>query len=142
MIHRVKLLPVAVLLVLAACYHATIDTGLPPSPQVIEQPWASGWVFGLVAPKPVETMAKCPSGVSKVETQLSFVNQLVAFLTLDIYTPMSIKVTCAASSRASLPAGAPALQLGVTASPQEAQDVLRRAIAQSAASGAPVYIQH
>jgi hypothetical protein len=34
-----------------------------------------------------------------VETQLSFVNQLVSFLTLSIYTPMEIKVTCAAPGR-------------------------------------------
>ncbi len=142
MVHRVLLLPVAALLVLAACYHATIDTGLPPSPQTVEKPWASGWLFGLVAPKPVETMAQCPSGVSKVETQLSFVNMLVGQLTLGIYTPMSIKVTCAASGHASLPAGASELQLGANPSTQEAQDVLRRAIAQSVASGVPVYIQH
>jgi hypothetical protein len=30
-----------------------------------------------------------------VETRLSFLNQLVGFLTLGIYTPMDIRVTCA-----------------------------------------------
>ncbi|HEY6784408.1 MAG TPA: hypothetical protein VI159_05620 [Gemmatimonadales bacterium] len=85
----------ALLLSTAACYHATIETGLAPSNQVIEKDFASGWIYGLVPPSTVETQAKCPNGVAKVETQLSFVNQLVAFLTLDIYTPMNIKVTCA-----------------------------------------------
>src|SRR5690348_3634977 len=84
---------------LSACWHATIDTGLAPSNQVVEKQWASAWIIGLVPPSTVETKAKCPHGVSKVETQLSFVNQLVAFLTLDIYTPMSIKVTCAEGGR-------------------------------------------
>lgn len=78
-----------------ACYHATVETGLAPSPQVVEKPWAAGWIFGLVSPSPLETKAKCTNGASKVETQLSFVNQLVGLLTLGIYTPMAIKVTCA-----------------------------------------------
>jgi Bor protein len=52
-------------------------------------------VFGLVPPSTVETAAKCPNGVAKVETQLSFLNQLVSVLTLSIYTPMTIEVTCA-----------------------------------------------
>lgn len=80
---------------LAGCYHATIDTGVKPSTTTIEHKWASGWVFGLVPPKAVETAAKCPSGVSKVETQISFLNGLVSLLTLSIYTPMDIRVTCA-----------------------------------------------
>jgi len=31
----------------------------------------------------------------RVETQQSFVNQLVGFLTLGIYTPMDLRATCA-----------------------------------------------
>jgi hypothetical protein len=86
---------------LAGCYHATIETGLPPSAQVIDQTFASAWIYGLVPPKTVTTASKCPSGVAKVETEHSFVNQLVGILTLGIYTPMHIKVTCAAASSAS-----------------------------------------
>ncbi len=78
------------------CYHASVETGAPPSPEVINKSFASGWIYGLVPPSTVSAQAKCTSGVSKVETQLSFVNQLVSFLTLGIYTPMQIKVTCAA----------------------------------------------
>ncbi len=87
-------------LVLAStgCFHATVTTGATPSLDVIEQPFASSFIGGLVPPKTVETASKCPSGVAKVETQQSFVNGLVAFLTLGIYTPMNIKVTCAAGS--------------------------------------------
>ncbi len=90
----------AALLVLAptaACYHATVETGLTPTTQTIEKSWAAGWIYGLVPPSTVETAAKCPAGVAKVETQLSFPNQLVNLLTLGIYTPMEIKVTCAAT---------------------------------------------
>jgi len=91
---RIVLL-VAAAAVCGGCYHATVDTGLAPSPQTVEKPWASGWIYGLVPPSTVETQQKCPKGVSKVETQLSFPNMLVSALTFSIYTPMSVKVTCA-----------------------------------------------
>lgn len=88
---------------LPACYHATINTGLTPGPQTIENKWASGWIYGLVPPSTVETMQGCPNGVARVETQLSFANQLVNFLTLGIYTPMEIVVTCAAGGMEDAP---------------------------------------
>lgn len=78
-----------------ACYHATVSTGLRPSTVKIEKKWASGWIYGLVPPSTVETMEQCPAGVAQVDTQLSFPNQLVNFLTFGIYTPMEIVVTCA-----------------------------------------------
>lgn len=102
----------AALTSLGACYHATIETGLAPSTQVLEQSFASSWIYGLVPPKTVETANRCPDGAAKVETQHTFVNQLVGFLTLGIYTPMHIRVTCAQATGAStgamlrVPAGA------------------------------------
>jgi len=88
-------LSLAMVFLLASCYHATITTGLRPSTVTIEKKWASGWIYGLVPPAAVETMEQCPAGVARVDTQLSFANQLVNFLTLGIYTPMEIVVTCA-----------------------------------------------
>jgi hypothetical protein len=85
-------------LILAGCYHATVETGLQPGAQTVQRKWASGWILGLVPPSTVETMERCPSGVARVETQLSFANQLVSFLTSGIYTPMEIVVTCAAGT--------------------------------------------
>jgi hypothetical protein len=85
------------LLLVSGCYHATIETGAPVSNETIHQPFASSWIYGLVPPKTVSATSQCRTGVARVETQLSFVNQLVGFLTLGIYTPMEIKVTCAAS---------------------------------------------
>lgn len=89
---------VAFLVVLAflpGCYVAKIDTGLHPSTTVIKKSWASCWIYGLVPPSTVETAAKCPNGVAIVETQHSFLNQVVAGLTFGIYTPIQITVTCA-----------------------------------------------
>jgi hypothetical protein len=83
------------LIALSACYHATVETGATPSTVVIDKAFASAWIYGLVPPSTVSTEAKCHNGVAKVETQHSFLNQVVGFLTLGIYTPMQIKVTCA-----------------------------------------------
>jgi Bor protein len=92
-----RLLPTVILLcACAGCYHATVETGASPSNQVIEKKFASSWIYGLVPPSTVSTTERCPNGPAKVETQHSFVNQLVGFITLGIYTPMEIKVTCAA----------------------------------------------
>lgn len=88
---------------LAGCYHATVQTGLRPGTVKIEERWASGWILGLVPPSTVETMEKCPAGVAQVDTQLSFPNQLVNFLTFGIYTPMEIVVTCADDRDENLP---------------------------------------
>jgi hypothetical protein len=142
MVHRLKLLPVAALLVLGACYHATIDTGLAPSTTIVEKAWAASFIDGLVPPQTLETQAQCKNGVSKVETQLPFLNLLVGAITLGIYTPMSLKVTCAASGRASIPAGAATIQVGESPTPQQMHDALTQAIVQAVTSGAPVYIEH
>jgi len=85
----------AAVVLLAGCYHGTVETGVAPSAQTIDRSWASGWLYGLVPPSTTETQQRCPAGVARVEMQLSFGNQLASILTLGIYTPMSITVTCA-----------------------------------------------
>jgi hypothetical protein len=92
----IRSLGAATLIVLAGCYHATVETGATPSTIVIDKSFASAWIYGLVPPSTVSTEQRCTNGVAKVETQHTFLNQLVGFITLGIYTPMQIKVTCAA----------------------------------------------
>ncbi len=94
-----KLRTLAVLglvLVLGGCYHAVIDTGRPASGTVIEEPWAMSFVAGLIPPPVVDVASRCPNGVSRVETQHSFLNSLVGGITSGIITPITITVTCAA----------------------------------------------
>jgi len=128
-------------LFLTACWHATIETGLAPSNQVVEKSFAASWIIGLVPPSTLETQAKCPNGVSKVETQLSFVNQLVAFLTLEIYTPMSIRVTCAQGGRSAIPSGASKIDVVRAATPAEVRAAFGQAATQASQTGAPVYVE-
>ena len=86
------------LTVMTGCFAAKVETGLKPSNVHIRKTFASSWIYGLVPPSTIQTAAQCPDGVAIVETKLSFLNQLVGALTLGIYTPMEINVTCAEKS--------------------------------------------
>jgi Bor protein len=133
---------VAVLLIATAgCYHATIETGLAPSAQTVSKEWAAGWIYGLVPPSTVETAAKCPHGVAKVETQLSFPNMLVGWLTLDIYTPMSIVVTCAQTGATADAATHPAMTVTQSQGDAAVRAAFKTAAEQAAKTKAPVLVQ-
>ena len=126
----------------AGCYHATIETGLTPSTITVSHEWASGWIYGLVPPGTVETMAKCPGGVAKVETQLSLPNMLVGWLTIGIYTPMSIVATCAASGHASLaPTPTPSIKVAESAGDAAIRAAFSAAADQAVSSKAPVIVE-
>lgn len=100
--------------VLSGCYQVNVDTGLPASLDTIEKPFALGFVYGLVPPPTVETASKCKNGVSKVESQMSVVNLLVAVLTSGILTPWTIKITCASSNKAASLVPAEAVRVSAT----------------------------
>ncbi len=125
---------------LSGCHHATITTGLTPSTVVIEKPFASGWVYGLVPPNTVETAEQCPAGVARVETKLSFLNQLVGALTFGIYTPMEIKVTCAARTSADAGRLDPAFFVTLSEGQRALRETFEMAARSSAAVGGPVYV--
>ena len=90
----------ALALSVAGCYHATVETGLRPSAVRVERKWAHGFLYGQVPPSTVETAARCPHGVAKVETRLSFLSQVAYALTGGIYSPMEIVVQCAEGANA------------------------------------------
>lgn len=83
-------------LLLAGCYQTRITTDREPSNQVIEEKWATGFVNGLVMPgAKIDAAQRCDNGVAVVETKVGFLNQLVGGLTGGIYSPMTVRVTCA-----------------------------------------------
>jgi hypothetical protein len=125
---------------LTGCYAASVDTGRPPSAKVISKPWASSWIFGLVPPPAIQTATECPNGVAKVETQLSFLNQLVGALTFGIYTPMQIVVTCAEEPRAAIGDPDPAFHLARNASLRETRDTFRLAAEEAMRTRKPVLV--
>jgi hypothetical protein len=81
---RTVYLAIASLALSGACYQATVETGVAPSGQVIEHEWAPSFSGGLVSPDAMETAAKCPNGVAKAETQLSFLNMVADAVTFGI----------------------------------------------------------
>ena len=82
-----------------ASYHAVVKTGIEPGPRKVEDKWADSWVGGLVPPDAVDAEPGCgEGGVAVVETRISFVNALVSTLTLGIYSPMEIIVTCGSAA--------------------------------------------
>ena len=109
--------------------------------QEINQNWASGWIFGLVPPATINAASECPNGVSRVETQQSFVNGLVGILTWGIYTPMQINVKCASESRADA-GGGPTLaaEIDGSASMQEQSEVLTEAVIEAHEAGLPLLV--
>lgn len=130
---------VAAVALLPACFHATVETGATPSTEVISKSFASGWFYGLVPPSTVETAAKCPNGVAKVETQRSFANQFVSLLTFGLYAPMSIKATCAAAGTADVPA--PDRDVALEAGTAAVQEAFAKAAEWAAVHDMPVYVQ-
>jgi hypothetical protein len=91
--HR-RSLCLAFALGLGACYHVAIETGAPATEQVIRENWSNGFLFGLVPPDVMMTASRCPNGVSKVETEHSFLNVLATAVTVGLYTPVTVAVTC------------------------------------------------
>ena len=136
---RLALLPTFAL-TLAACYHQVVRSGLPPSSTVIERPWVRTWVFGLVPAKPIDLRQECPGGAAVVETQQTFLNGLVGALTLGIFTPQSVRVTCAAAAGAA-PSGAAVFEVDHAAPARAREAAFDRAVAYARAHDAAVVLR-
>jgi len=92
-----RLILAVVILTLSACFHTSVSTGITGTTgRMVKKDWSSGWFWGLIGPGTVFTVAACPHGISLVETERSFGNNVASFFTLGIYAPMSIRVYCAA----------------------------------------------
>lgn len=128
----------AVPAIYTGCYHATIDTGLAPSGETVEEAWAHSFINGLVPPSTVETAAECPNGVATVETKLSFLNLVASAVTFGLYSPMTITVSCADANVG----GAESALIIPEAAPSEAvAKAFDQAVQTSRASGEAVLVQ-
>jgi len=96
---RVALL--AVLLGGAGCYKATFIRDTNAVKGAEHDRWLDFWVFGLVNEQNVNVREFCPDGrIAEVQTHGNFGTGIVSVLTLGIYTPRKVTVTCAADGRA------------------------------------------
>lgn len=125
----------------SGCYHQTFQTGMAAGPTVIDKPFVPGWLWGLVPNTEVDVRRECPMGVAVVETETSFVNGLVSAVTLGIFTPQHVRVTCASRS-ASLPAGMRQIAIPVGATQETEAALVSQAIEASAETHAPVALRY
>jgi hypothetical protein len=126
---------------MSGCYAARVETGLNPSPTVIKKSFAASWIYGLVPPATINTATSCPNGVAIVQTRLSFVNQLVGALTLGIYTPMEITVTCAQGPATGMRDGDDDILLSDNATTEEAQLAFTQAAVRAVETGRAVIVR-
>ncbi len=143
MTHCVRCLVLLAALSSAGCYHATIETGLASSNEVVHETFASCWIYGLVPPNTISVAAKCSHGVARVETQQSFVNGLVGVITLGIYTPMEIKVTCAAAGgSAMMQMNKPDFVVRENATEDQVREIFSAAADRAVATSRPVFVRY
>jgi len=99
---NIRLISLCVLVIaMTGCHSVTVTTGLPVGTTVIENEYATSWLWGLVPPETVEAASECIDGVAIVETEQSFAHGFLRVITCGIYTPWHITVTCGASGSAS-----------------------------------------
>jgi hypothetical protein len=123
------------------CFHQVIQTGRTAGTTTVEKNYVATWLWGIVPAKPIDVRQQCPGGVATIETQQTFMNGFVSLLTLGIYAPQHLKVTCAAST-AGMPPGAFELRLPVDASEEERTALVADAVARTVESGIPLVLRY
>lgn len=83
---------VLVALLAVGCYRTTAFTGLPRGGPTYEHN-AAHFIAGASSAE-VDVSRDCPSGVAAISTVTSFVDMLLAWITMSIYTPTSLSVEC------------------------------------------------
>ena len=140
-----NILPVLLLafcFLFTSCYQARMTTGMEASNTVVEKKWAPSFLYGLV-PATVDVSDQCTNGIASAERILSFPNLLVSTLTLNIFTPQSVTVTCAAGGSMAMDTVSPEnnFSLSQSASQAEIQQMLSTAYYQSVITQKQVRIQ-
>jgi len=75
--------------------HVTYTTGKARSGKMVDGTTAH-FVGGLFGTGEIEVTQECENGASKVHTYRSFGDGFLAWITLNIYTPKSYEIWCAA----------------------------------------------
>ena len=89
-----RLVAAVMLLALAGCYTISYQTPAPGSGQYKEDR-GDFFFWGLTGEKTVDLQAMCPQGVSRWKSEQTFVDGLIALVTLGIYVRRHVTVECA-----------------------------------------------
>jgi len=104
---KIKLTSLALALTLlgtSACYRATFYRDPSVTRAAEHEQWTDFFIFGLVGSEDFDVHQFCPSGdVAVVQTGGNFGTGIVSVLTIGIYTPRKVYVTCAQATAARVP---------------------------------------
>jgi len=89
------LLLTALVALASGCYRQVVNTGRAPSTTTINKAWTATWAWGLVPAQAIDVTQQCAGGIATVETQLTVPNWFAQLVTIGIYSPRSVTVTCA-----------------------------------------------
>jgi hypothetical protein len=87
----------AIALCAGGCYRASVNTGLEAAAEPNQQSrWTHSWFAGLIGPGDFAATDFCGGrNAAAVETKHTFLNLLVETVTLFVYAPVTVTVTCA-----------------------------------------------
>ena len=92
-----KVLLLAATLASSGCYRATFYRDPSVSKGETHDQWTNFYVFGLVGKQRVDVRPFCPGGdIASVQTGGNFATGLVSLVTIGVYTPRKVYVTCPA----------------------------------------------
>lgn len=98
----------AALFLLSGCYKATFvaDARVPDDVEPTHEEWNDFFLFGTTGTANTDVRSHCPGGAAVVRTGGNVGTTLLAIVTLGIYTPRKVYITCAPSPVHAVP-GAP-----------------------------------
>jgi Bor protein len=84
---------------LSGCYTTTLRSGAVANPATVafDDRWHHGLFWGLAELSgPYDLKQICPEGWAEIETETSFINGLLHYLTSGVYASQTVSVRCAA----------------------------------------------
>jgi hypothetical protein len=91
------LLPLLLGTLLAGCANLTVKTGSPPTAAPIKKD-LTFYIWGLVGTEEIDLRALCPTGVASIHQQATFGDMCLSLITLGIYTPRTVEITCSSGA--------------------------------------------
>jgi hypothetical protein len=98
--------------------------------------WATTFVYGVVPATVAQAAAQCQDGLAKVRRGQTPANTLVSIVTIGMFNPITILVTCA------LPSEKPAIDVPADATLDERRNALADAVDESLKTHRPVVVRY
>jgi len=98
--------------------------------------WATTFIYGVVPAAVAQAAAQCQDGLAKVRRGQTPANTLVSIVTIGMFNPITILVTCA------LPSEKPAIDVPADATLDERRNALADAVDESLKTHRPVVVRY